>query len=196
MSSSDDHDARLYGSLHYGVVTANDDPKMIGRVKARIPGLIEPETRWMFPLGTAGGGDKNMGGFFVPKVGSEVGVFFNQGDPDFPFYVCGHWGAPGGVSDAPSFITEQSDVTAATAPLLSGFEMDRFVFYFDNRPGKESFQIRDKVSGDGIAYDSTTRVMRMKAMTAIKLEAMGAIEIDALAVTIAGRPVTPGSNPI
>jgi hypothetical protein len=196
MPTESDNEDRRYLALYHGVVVDIADPLVLGRVRVRIAGLVEPATRWAFPFATSGGGDKDRGGYWIPKNGSEVVVLFNQGDPDFPYYAPGHWGKPGGVPDTPSFVTEQDDVTPATAPMISGWEMDRFVFYFDDRPGKQSFQIRDKVSGDGISYDSTTRCMQMRATTLVKIVADGAIELDALAVTIQGRPVTPGSEPI
>lgn len=191
-----EHDDRALLALYHGIVTDRNDPMRCGRVRVRVNGLIEPESAWAFPLGTMGGGDKNVGFFHVPKVGAEVGVWFCQGDPDFVFYIAGHWGAPNGVPDSPSFLHDPAIETSAEAADVSGYETDRFVFVFDNRAGKESFELRDKTSGDGIAYDSTTRAMRIKSTTAIVIEATGAVSIDGLAVTILGRPVNPGNGPI
>jgi hypothetical protein len=196
MPNEHETETRRYLALYHGVVVDNRDPLMLARVRIRVAGVIEPSTTWAFPFGTSGGGDTNRGGFWVPKIGSECVVFFSQGDPDFPFYACGHWGAPGGVRQAPSFVTEQPGITPEMAALISGWEMDRFVFYFDDRPDQQSFQIRDKVSGDCIAYDSTTRKMLLKATTLVKIEALGAVEIEGLSVKIQGRVVTPGDEKI
>lgn len=180
-------------TLYTGIVTRNDDPLKIGRVKVRIAGLIEPESGWCFPLASAGGGEDGLGFYAVPKRGAEVGVWFLQGDTDVPFYVPAQWGAPGGNSQAP---TPVRDATPAEAPEIRCFETPRFLLVFDDRPGRESFEIRDKVSGDGVAYDGLQRALRVKATTAVVIEATGAVKIDGLAVTIAGRPVIPGNGPI
>ncbi|MEO1337603.1 MAG: phage baseplate assembly protein V, partial [Myxococcota bacterium] len=84
------HDTRRFG-LHIGYVTERDDPAGLGRVRVCVPGVLEPQSAWAWPLGTSGGGAKDHGFFAVPVIGAEVGVFFNQGDVDAPFYVCGHW---------------------------------------------------------------------------------------------------------
>lgn len=195
MATEEGNGDRRFVSLYHGVVTNDEDPYRLGRVKVRVAGLLEPESRWAFPLGTLGGGSKEVGFYSVPKVGSEVGLWCCQGDPDFVFYVSGHWGRPRGVPDSPSFVNAPG-VSDADATKLRGFETERFVFLFDNRPGKESFEIRDKVSGDGIGYDSLTRAMQIKATTAVVIEATGAVDIKGAAITIAGRPVTPGTGPI
>ncbi len=94
------HDTRLLG-LYVGFVTKRDDPEQLGRVKVCVPGVLEPESAWAWPLGTAGGGSKNRGLFAVPEAGAEVAVFFNQGDVDAPYYLAAHWGKPGGESEVP-----------------------------------------------------------------------------------------------
>lgn len=192
MATEDTPGDRRFVAMYHGVVTDNADPLKIQRVRVRVPGLLEPQSRWAFPLGTLGSGD-GIGFYSTPPIGAEVGVWCSQGDPNFVFYVSGHWPAPRGTPKSPGFA---SNATPAEAPLMRGFESERFVLLFDNRPGKESFEIRDKVSGDGIAYDSLTRAMQIKSTTAIVIDATGAVEIKGAAITIAGRPVTPGAGPI
>ncbi len=186
-------DSEGYVSLYSGVVTNNQDPLKIGRVRLRVPGLLEGETGWALPIGSPGAGEKQLGFFSVPVEGAEVGVWFIQGDPDRPCYVAGHWGAPGGQSQAP---TPVQAVTAAEAPHIRCLETPRFLLTFDDRQGHESVEIRDKVSGDGILMHGAQRAIEINATVAIKLRTTGAIKLDALAVTIMGRPVKPGSKPI
>lgn len=52
-------------------------PKGFGRVRVRIPGLIEPASVSAFPLGTVGGGSERCGFFAVPEKGAKVGVLFH-----------------------------------------------------------------------------------------------------------------------
>lgn len=85
MSTFDDdihtHDSRLLG-MYVGYVTKRDDEAQLGSVRVCIPGVLEPESAWAWPLGTSGGGSKDRGFFAVPEEGAEVAVFFNQGNVD------------------------------------------------------------------------------------------------------------------
>src|SRR6185503_13488238 len=89
---NDDFDApdqRLLG-LHVGHVVDRADPLKLGRVRIRIPGLIQAASAWAFPLGTLGGGSDRRGFFAVPEDGAEVGVLFQEGDVERPYYLSGH----------------------------------------------------------------------------------------------------------
>lgn len=97
----DRRDQRMEG-LYIGRVTRRDDPDGLGRVKVEIPGVAEPESTWAWPLGPGGGGSAQRGDFDPPAVDSTVGVLFNQGEVDEPYYLTGPWGAPGGSSDVPT----------------------------------------------------------------------------------------------
>lgn len=191
--TTEDSPTRLLAT-YPAIVTNNADPWKVGRVRVRVPGLLEPESAWAWPAGAPGGGEASLGFFAVPPKGAEVDVFFNQGDPDHPHYIAGHWGAPGGQSQAPTPIRDPS-VTPEEAPKIRCFETPRFLLVFDDREGKESFEIIDKVSRDGIGYDSVTRAMQITGTAAIKIESTGVISIEGTAVTIMGRPVA-GTGPI
>lgn len=80
--------------MHRGIVSVNNDPKKLGRVKVIIPDMIEGSTSllpWVAPLNPYFLGGKSNNGFFsVPDVGSEVAVIFPFRDIYFGFYV-GYW---------------------------------------------------------------------------------------------------------
>ena len=76
--SMDDGEVR-YPGLYIGEVVDREDPEGIGRVRVRIPGLVEPASNWAFPLGTVGGGSDRRGFYSVPEKGAEVGVLFTTG---------------------------------------------------------------------------------------------------------------------
>jgi uncharacterized protein involved in type VI secretion and phage assembly len=142
----DDGEVRHTG-LHIGVVVERDDDELVGRVKVRVPGLIEPASAWAFPLGTVGGGSDARGFFAVPEVGAEVGVLFHQGDVDHPFYLCGHWGKPDGKTEVP---TPVRGLSKSDAPQVRAFETKRYLLTFDDRSGHELLAITDKSTGHKI----------------------------------------------
>lgn len=177
-------------AIYNGIVADRTDPLKIGRVKVMIPGVAEPSTGWAFPL-SIGSGENQRGWFDVPEVGAEVAVWFLQGDSDHPYYVCAHWGAPGGSGQAPTPI-QAADVTPETAPDIKVYETPRHLLVFDCRSGREGFEVKDKVSGDGVTYDGLTRILELRGTVAVRIVSDGAVTIDGLAVTINNRPVLPG----
>jgi uncharacterized protein involved in type VI secretion and phage assembly len=83
--------ARWYGKFR-GVVTDNQDPERLGRLRAVVPDVLgsTPST-WAMPCVPLAG--PGMGVWGVPPVGAGVWVEFEQGDPDYPIWVGGWWGS-------------------------------------------------------------------------------------------------------
>ena len=188
----DDEELRLDG-LHVGEVVDREDPEGLGRVRVRIPGLIEPASAWAWPLGTLGGGSDRRGFFSVPEKGAEVGVLFHQGDVDHPHYLCGHWGKPDGQAEVPE---PARGLSKEDTPRVRAFETERFLLSFDDREGKEALVVKDKTSGDQIEFDGKGMGITVKATSALMLKADGMVSIDAAVVQINGRLVMPGIKPI
>jgi len=192
MGSFDDdietHDTRLLG-MYLGYVTQRDDPEQLGRVRICIPGVLEPESAWAWPLGTAGGGSKNRGLFAVPEQGAEVAVFFNQGNVDAPHYLAAHWGKPGGESELP----EEAQKTPPDNHVLA---TETFRVELDETDKGRKLKLTNKKTGDHLVFDAEENTVTLEATTALTLRAVGAITIDAMHVTIAGRVVRPVADPI
>src|SRR5512133_3172719 len=181
-------DTKLLG-LYVGYVTDRRDPEMLGRVRVCIPGLVEPESAWAWPLGTVGGGSKNHGAFAVPEIGAEVGVFFDRGDVDHPHYLGGHWGRPGGEREVPA--EAQKD-----PPDNRVLSTKTFCIELDQSKGECKLRLVNRKTGDRITLDAETNTISIEATTSITLRAVGAIAIEATTVTIAGRAVRPIAAPI
>lgn len=179
-------------ALYNGVVTDRADPLKIGRVRVRVPGLVD-ETDWAFPLSLGRG--QGVGFWHVPNVGADVGVWFLAGDHDRPFYVPGHHIAPRGGGRGPSFI-QAADVTPAEAADVKLWETEDHLILLDGRSGRQALELRDKVTGDGFTYDRSTMSLEVRGTVSVKIASTGAIDIDGLSVTILGRPVVPGAGPI
>lgn len=179
---------RLQG-LFIGSVTDRNDPEGLGRVRFCIPGLIEPSGPWAFPLGTSGGGSKDTGLFAVPELGAEVGILFNQGDPDAAYYMTAQWGKPGGVSEVP----KEAQVTP---PDNRVFATPNFRIELDESKGSRKLQLINKLTGDSLLFDAEDNTVTLQGTTAITIKALGAISIEAAVVTIAGRVVRPTADPI
>lgn len=192
MSTFDDDlesaDTRLLG-LHVGYVTDRRDPEGLGRVRVCIPGLIEPDSAWAWPLGTGGGGARDHGLFAVPPEGAEVGVLFAQGDVDAPYYLCAQWGKPGGRCEVPE--EGQKDPPDNRVLATPTFRVE-----LDESAGGKRLKLTNRRTGDHLVFDAETNTVALSATTSLTLRAVGAIVIDAPMVTIAGRVVRPLPDPI
>ncbi len=79
---------KVLGSLTIGIVTNNDDPDGIGRVKVKLPYLSdEVETGWARVLQPGAGAAR--GWAVIPEIDDEVLVGFEHGDLDHPFVLGG-----------------------------------------------------------------------------------------------------------
>ncbi len=182
------HDTRLLG-LYVGFVTKRDDPEQLGRVKVCVPGVLEPESAWAWPLGTAGGGSKNRGLFAVPEAGAEVAVFFNQGDVDAPYYLAAHWGKPGGESEVP----EEARKSPPDNRVLA---TETFRVELDESEGARKLKLTNRKTGDFLLFDAEENTVTLQATTALTLRATGAIALEGTHITIRGRVVRPIADPI
>ena len=76
---------RLHGNV-IGVVTNNNDPDTLGRVKVGFPWLApDYESDWARCVQSSMG--KEWGNLFVPEVGDEVLVGFEFGDARRPYIM-------------------------------------------------------------------------------------------------------------
>ena len=172
--SMDDGEVR-YPGLYIGEVVDREDPEGIGRVRVRIPGLVEPASNWAFPLGTVGGGSDRRGFYSVPEKGAEVGVLFHQGDVDHPHYLCGHWGKPDGNAEVPEPVR---DLSKEDAPKVRAFETERFLLVFDDRSGSEKLLLKDKATEDLILIEAATGI-RIKTAKDVTVEVEGNVVLTA-----------------
>jgi uncharacterized protein involved in type VI secretion and phage assembly len=93
-------DGRYFGKYR-GVVTSNDDPDNLGRVKARVRRLFgEEETGWALPAFPYGG-KREQGFFVVPDVGSSIWVEFEEGYLSHPIWS-GVWYGSGELPESAS----------------------------------------------------------------------------------------------
>lgn len=189
-SATDGNDLR---GIYHAVVTDNVDPLRLGRVRFRIPGLIEPQSAWAFPAGGLMGGAKARGSFSVPKVEADVVAVFVGGDPDVPVFFSGHYGE----SERPAYLDDDGTgepVAPEDCHKVTILEDDRWEVVLDSRGTKAKLRLRDKLTDDEVLMEKGG--VNISATSLVNIVSAGGVNIDGVAVTICERAVIRNGKPI
>jgi uncharacterized protein involved in type VI secretion and phage assembly len=83
---------RVFYGKYRGKVENNVDPLQQGRMQVSVPSVLgEGRLSWAMPcMPYAGPG---VGFFAIPPMGANVWVEFEGGDPNYPIWSGGFWGA-------------------------------------------------------------------------------------------------------
>ena len=178
----------MLGSLTIGLVTNNEDPDDLNRVKVTFPYLSDSEeSAWARVMQPGGGAGR--GWTVIPEVGDEVLVGFEHGDIDHPFVL-------GGLTNG----TDTAPLTAGGGMVDSGAVVARAmtsrlgheIYLADGSEDADQF-VRLKTAGDEAVLElAKTRVDLLSSANPMKLHNdNGSIEIDADGnITITGANIT------
>ncbi len=158
----------FYGKYR-GIVTANDDPLSMGRIRAHVPDVLgKDESGWALPcVPFAGNG---MGFYAVADVDARVWIEFEQGDPDYPIWTGCWWGSQ---DELP---TEASDIQKVVIKTKNG----QIIILDDAEPGKITIQ-----TAGGQKITMSTESIKIDNGTDATIELSGpkvAVNDDALEV--------------
>ena len=143
-----DPDSQFFG-VTIGIVTNNQDPKNLGRVKVKYPWLSEEtESHWARVLSPMAGSDRGI--YFLPEVDDEVLLAFEQGDINFPYILGALWNG----KDLPPLKNEDGKNNQRMIKSRSGHQI-----VFDDTEGKEQIVIQDKTAKNKIVIDSQDNKM-------------------------------------
>ena len=178
-----------------GVVTNRDDPEGNGRIRARIPGLAEPETSyWIMPATFPGAGGVGVGSQYPPpEVGAQVFVMFEYGQYLGPevhaIYLTGFYG----IGAGPNVVRAAASAQEAHKRVCL-WEDDKFIVYVVNEDNDKRLVLQSQAGSkgeiDAMAGDSQTgEVIRIEARTGLSLFSNCQINIEGAVVQIQGRQV-------
>jgi uncharacterized protein involved in type VI secretion and phage assembly len=158
-----------------GLVTNNQDPEGLGRVKVKFPWLSEDdESHWArIAVPMAG---KDSGVYFLPEVNNEVLVTFEHGDPRFPYVIGALWNG----EDAPPANNNDGKNNIRLIKSRSGH-----LIKLDDEAGKETIEIIDKSRKNSIIIDTANNTIEIKTDKDITLSATkGTIKLNAQRIEI------------
>lgn len=166
--------AKLMGVM-VGIVTNNQDPDGLGRVKVKIPRLSgDDESNWA-RIATFMAG-KERGAFFLPEVDDEVLVAFECGDINMPYIVGALWN---GV-DKPFETNSDGKNDKRVIKSRSGH-----LIRLDDKDGAEKIEIIDKTGNNLITIDTKNNKITISSDKDIELSASkGKVTINAQDVEI------------
>lgn len=183
----DPEDASRMFSVAVGTVICNIDSLGLGRVQVNIPWLpgFCPWARVATLMGGMG-----RGTFFIPQMGDEVLVAFNQGDVREPYVIGGLWNM---VDRPPALLpTDPLNKRKIRTPL--GHEIE-----FDDLTQKVTITSTTQqcitlgptaiTIESGVLPPPTKATISLDALGNIKIESKLSIKLDAPMITINGKTV-------
>ncbi len=173
-----------------GIVTNNQDPDGLGRVKIKFPWLSDDnESDWVRIATFMAGSER--GSFFLPEVGDEVLVAFEHGDINHPYVIGALWN---GVATPPATNSDgQNNIRKIRS--RSGHEIifndddtgkqEKIEIHtnaghkivLDDTAGQEKIEIIDKTGSNKMTIDSVRNSVNIESAMQLKIKA-NIVEIE------------------
>ena len=143
--------ARKINGVVIGIVTNNNDPEHLGRVRAHFPWLSDDnETDWIRVSSFMAGSGR--GSYFIPEAHDEVLIACENGDINRPLVI----GSLHSKEDVPPEKNDNGKNDIRKIKTRSGHEI-----IFNDANGKESIEIHTK-AGHKIFLDDTPGFEKIK----------------------------------
>jgi uncharacterized protein involved in type VI secretion and phage assembly len=160
--------------LVVGIVTNNQDPEGLMRVRVRFPWLSDSdESAWARVISPMAGNGRGF--MYLPEVDDEVVVGFEHGDIHRPYVLGAVWN---GVDVPP---LSQSSAVDGSGQVNKRIIKSRagHTILLDDTAGSEEITIVDKTGSNKIVLHSPDNSMQIKVQGDLMLEAQGKITLKA-----------------
>jgi uncharacterized protein involved in type VI secretion and phage assembly len=160
---------RRWHGVYPALVTDNNDPDDLTRVKVKFPWLDSDfESDWARIVAPDAGPDRGF--FWLPEIDDEVLVAFEHGDINKPYILGRLWNG----KDKPP--------KSSSEVISSGFVNERIIksrsghtILFDDTSGSEMIKIFTKSEGDGhtITMDDPNKLLTIQSASGVKISIDG-----------------------
>jgi uncharacterized protein involved in type VI secretion and phage assembly len=158
---------RVYGVV-IGVVTNNQDPDGLGRVKLKFPWLSDDdESRWARLVTPMAGPGRGL--YFLPEVDDEVLVMFEHGLVEHPFVLGALWNG----RDKPPADNGDGANNLRLIKSRSGHTIT-----LDDEDGKGKIAVVDRTGNNAVVIDSADNTVTVTSGGDLILKAQGAITLE------------------
>lgn len=170
-------DERFYG-VTVGIVTNNQDPEKLGRVKLKLPWLSgTDESFWARVL--APGAGKERGFYALPEVDDEVLVAFEHGLVEFPYVLGGLWNG----KDRPPETNADGKNNRRVIRSRSGH-----IIRLDDTSGGEKIEIIGTGGASSIVIDAAHNTITISADADVTIQAAkGKLKLSGKGVEITSQ---------
>ena len=171
-----DTDGRFYGVVA-GVVTNNQDPDGMHRVKVRFPWLnARHESNWARVVASMAG-DKR-GTYFLPEAEDEVLVAFEHGSLEHPYVIGALWGKDKPPEDNNDGKNDNRTIKSRSGHIVRLCDSD----------GGERIEVIDKTGNNRIMITSSDNKITIEAQGDISIKSTaGKIAIAAASIEITSQ---------
>lgn len=172
-----DSSGRFYG-VTVGVVTNNQDPDKLGRVKLKLPWLSDQdESHWARVLTPMAG---NARGFYcLPEVEDEVLVAFEHGLVEFPYVLGSLWNG----KDVPPATNDDGKNNQRVLKSRSGH-----IIRLDDTESGEKIEIIDASGANSIVISTADNTITISADADIQIKSgSGKLVLSGNGVEIASQ---------
>ena len=175
-----------YFGVAVGIVTDNNDPLTMGRVKVSYPWLADDaESSWARLV--APGAGKDYGVTWIPQVGDEVLIAFEHGDISSPIVLGGMWNGKDTIpfdygTDLDAGSVTYCGFTSRTGHKVSFFESSsESKIHLLTANGEVSVILDDK--NKELKIETTGKVL-FDAQGDVEIKTQGSFKVDATGVEI------------
>lgn len=149
-----------------GIVTNNQDPEKLGRVKLMFPWLSdEDESTWARVAAPMAGAQRGF--YFLPEVDDEVLVAFEHGDLRFPYVLGGLWNGKDKPPVEPSQGNHVRELRSRSGHVVR----------LNDEDGKETIELIDKSENNSLVFDTASNTISITAGDTIRITAEKGIEL-------------------
>jgi uncharacterized protein involved in type VI secretion and phage assembly len=153
-------EGKIWGVV-VGVVTNNQDPEELGRVRMKFPWLSEDdESEWARVAMPMAGSSRGV--FFLPEVDDEVLVAFEHGDVGKPIVLGSLWN---GI-DTPPETNANGENNIRLIKSRSGH-----IIRLDDTDGSEKIEIIDKTENNRVVIDTASNTITISTDQDVELKA-------------------------
>jgi len=164
---------QMWGGVVIGVVTNNNDPDSMARVKVKFPWLDPAlESNWARVTGVGAG---NTHGFlWLPEVNDEVLVAFEHGDFDYPYVIGSLWNGTDAMPETIGAAVADGKVVMRTIKTTAGH-----IIRMTETSSAKKIEIIDSTAQTKVTLDETNKKITIESTGDIEIKSTGNMDLKA-----------------